>query len=119
MDGGCGAGRTGSNRVIRGGSWNSNARNVRAANRNANDPGNRNDNLGFRLAREQERAGRPAPDPTCTAPGRLRAGETQAGTGVEVAAADAASNPRRCPTYFVTGNARGGRARSGLGGRGR
>ncbi len=40
----------GSNRVIRGGSWNNNARNCRAANRNNNDPGNRNNNLGFRLA---------------------------------------------------------------------
>jgi hypothetical protein len=37
--------------VLRGGSWNSNARNVRCANRNANHPGNRNDNIGFRPAR--------------------------------------------------------------------
>ena len=36
------------NRVIRGGSWNNHAQNVRAAYRNANDPGNRNNNLGFR-----------------------------------------------------------------------
>ena len=42
-----GEGRMGDNRVIRGGSWNNNARNCRAANRNANDPSNRNDNLGF------------------------------------------------------------------------
>ncbi len=40
---------TGSNRVIRGGSWNNNAQNVRAANRNNNDPSNRNNNVGFRL----------------------------------------------------------------------
>ena len=40
-------------RVIRGGSWNTNARNVRAAYRNGNEPGNRNDNLGFRLALAQ------------------------------------------------------------------
>ncbi|MBN2197211.1 MAG: SUMF1/EgtB/PvdO family nonheme iron enzyme [Polyangiaceae bacterium] len=47
----------GKNRVIRGGSWNSNVRNVRAANRNGNEPGNRNDNLGFRLSRAQRWAG--------------------------------------------------------------
>ncbi|MBI4662919.1 MAG: SUMF1/EgtB/PvdO family nonheme iron enzyme [Verrucomicrobia bacterium] len=38
----------GSNRVIRGGSWNNNARNCRSANRNNNTPDNRNNNLGFR-----------------------------------------------------------------------
>ena len=56
----CGAGRTGSNRVIRGGSWNNNARNVRAAYRNGNPPGKRNDNLGFRLAGGQVSARKPA-----------------------------------------------------------
>ncbi|MBU3917118.1 SUMF1/EgtB/PvdO family nonheme iron enzyme [bacterium] len=40
---------TGSNRVKRGGSWNNNPRNLRCANRNRNKPGNRNNNLGFRL----------------------------------------------------------------------
>ena len=40
----------GSNRVNRGGSWrNDNPDNFRGANRNRNDPGNRNDNQGFRL----------------------------------------------------------------------
>jgi formylglycine-generating enzyme required for sulfatase activity len=38
----------GSNRVIRGGSWNNNAINCRTANRNNNTPDNRNNNLGFR-----------------------------------------------------------------------
>ena len=47
----------GSNRVLRGGSWNSNAQNVRAANRNDNPPDNRNDNIGFRLARAHEWVG--------------------------------------------------------------
>ena len=42
---------TASNRVNRGGSWNNNPRNVRSANRNRNSPGNRNNNLGFRLLR--------------------------------------------------------------------
>lgn len=43
----------GENRVNRGGSWNNDADNARAANRNNNDPGNRNDNLGFRLLAPQ------------------------------------------------------------------
>ena len=37
-------------RVLRGGSWNNNPQNVRAANRNRNDATNRNNNSGFRLA---------------------------------------------------------------------
>ncbi|MCA9910000.1 MAG: SUMF1/EgtB/PvdO family nonheme iron enzyme [Anaerolineae bacterium] len=36
-------------RVVRGGSFNNNARNVRCAVRNRNDPDNRNDNNGFRV----------------------------------------------------------------------
>ncbi|MGM9805491.1 MAG: SUMF1/EgtB/PvdO family nonheme iron enzyme [Candidatus Aphodosoma sp.] len=39
----------GSNRVNRGGSWNNTAGNCRVANRNNNSPGNRNNNLGFRV----------------------------------------------------------------------
>lgn len=42
-------------RVNRGGSWNNNARNVRAANRNRNSANNRNNNLGFRLCVSQAR----------------------------------------------------------------
>jgi hypothetical protein len=94
----CGEGRTGSNRVNRGGSWNNHARNVRAAYRNANTPDNRNDDLGFRLARAQRRAGWPVADPTITASPAKSRGEIQAGAGVEVAAADAPSNPPRWPT---------------------
>jgi len=37
-------------RSLRGGSWNNNARNLRAANRNRNTPSNRNNNNGFRVA---------------------------------------------------------------------
>ncbi len=65
-------------RVVRGGSWNENAHNVRAAYRNANDPGNRNDNLGFRcaeLAKERDRSlgNRPA---SCPPPRASANGET-------------------------------------------
>ncbi|MBX3050356.1 MAG: SUMF1/EgtB/PvdO family nonheme iron enzyme [Caldilineaceae bacterium] len=35
--------------MLRGGSWNNNATNVRTANRNRNEPDNRNNNVGFRL----------------------------------------------------------------------
>jgi len=37
--------------VNRGGGWNNNAQNLRSANRNRNTPTNRNNNLGFRVAR--------------------------------------------------------------------
>lgn len=80
---------------------------LRVANRHGNLPENRNDNLGFRLARAQTRDGGPAPDPTCTASGRMGTGEIEAGAGVEVAVADARSNPRRWPTYVWC--AQGGR----------
>lgn len=43
----------GSNRVIRGGSWNNSATNCRVANRNNNDPSNRNSNNGFRVVLSQ------------------------------------------------------------------
>ncbi|MBP8970659.1 formylglycine-generating enzyme family protein, partial [Myxococcota bacterium] len=43
---------TGSGRVHRGGSWYGSAESVRAANRSTNVPRNRNDNSGFRLARD-------------------------------------------------------------------
>ncbi|MCP3915368.1 MAG: SUMF1/EgtB/PvdO family nonheme iron enzyme [bacterium] len=53
----------GSKRVLRGGSWNNNARNVRAAQRNRTHPDNQNDNIGFRLARARTGTGRSRPDP--------------------------------------------------------
>ena len=43
----------GSNRVLRGGSWNNNGRNTRSANRNRNEPTNRNNTIGFRLSLAQ------------------------------------------------------------------
>jgi hypothetical protein len=74
------AGLNGGDRVIRGGSWNSNARNVRAANRNGNDPGNSNDNLGFRLLRALVRA--PAKDPIGLAFAGLSCDESKRGSGL-------------------------------------
>ena len=42
--------KEGSNRVIRGGSWNYDAANCRSAYRNTDDPTNRTNDYGFRLA---------------------------------------------------------------------
>ncbi|KAF0201909.1 MAG: RNA-directed DNA [Gallionellaceae bacterium] len=44
-------------RVLRGGSWNNKPQNARAANRNRNEPANRNNNNGFRLASTPTTAG--------------------------------------------------------------
>ncbi len=42
--------------MIRGGNWNNNARNCRSANRNNNNPTNRNNNIGFRVAVARQEA---------------------------------------------------------------
>ncbi len=53
--------------MYRGGSWNNTtANNVRAAYRNNNNPTNRNNNIGFRCARDRN-----AGIPTATAVGRV------------------------------------------------
>ena len=44
---------TGSRRVRRGGSWNSNAKGCRVSNRRSDNPGNRYNDLGFRLAADK------------------------------------------------------------------
>ena len=79
---------TGERRVLRGGSWINNGRNARSAYRNHNEPGNRNDNNGFRLALARRGGGcRPmdqTPIPSCHP-----AGEQRTATGVWVGRADA------------------------------
>jgi len=45
----CCWGQAGETRVVRGGSWINNQRNVRCAYRNRNNPDNRNNNQGFRV----------------------------------------------------------------------
>ena len=42
-------GRAHRRRVLRGGAFNNNDNNVRCANRNRNNPDNRNNNIGFRV----------------------------------------------------------------------
>jgi hypothetical protein len=41
---------------MRGGSWNNDAQNCRSAVRNNNMPGNRNNNVGFRLSSSRQRS---------------------------------------------------------------
>jgi hypothetical protein len=49
----------GSNRVIRGGNWNNEARNCRVSNRNNNSPEDRNNHIGFRLVLSPQLTGKP------------------------------------------------------------
>jgi hypothetical protein len=49
------AGQSGTNRVIRGGSFANTADNLRAANRNDNGPANRNDNVAARCVSSRAR----------------------------------------------------------------
>ena len=51
-------GRRPSSRVLRGGSFNNNAANVRSSNRNNNQPDNQNNNAGFRVASTLQQARR-------------------------------------------------------------
>ncbi len=91
-------GHKGTKRVSRGGSWNDNARNVRAAYRNHNEPSNRNNNLGFRLAQAQTRAGKLAPDPAAAESARrLRCagGEHPSGRWCAGRAVDAVAQARQ------------------------
>jgi formylglycine-generating enzyme required for sulfatase activity len=84
-------------RVMRGGSWNDNARNVRAAYRNHNDPANRNDNVGFRCARAHERVGGSAPEQVCLhgVAGHRRRSPKPAAAGVLVGSPEGFAKARR------------------------
>jgi hypothetical protein len=85
--------------VVRGGSWNNNQDNARAAYRNRNNPDNRNNNLGFRVVCSSHifapllgRQGRLVRSPT----GAVASMPTVAGTG------SASSNGRR-PRFAARG----------------
>lgn len=69
----------------------------------ANRPGNRNDNLGFRLSRAQVWTGRSARrmhDPIAIVLGITDVGENPMGPGVQVVGVDALANVRRWPALF-------------------
>ena len=74
---------TGSNPAMRDGNWNDNARNCRSANRNNNNPDNRNNNIGFRavLAPAQSRRAGLTRPPSCpwTCGSGAKSGETRPG----------------------------------------
>ena len=61
--------------MIRGGSWNNNASNCRSAIRNRNHAGNRDNNLGFRLAFSSLRMRMHWTEPTTFQPGRANSVE--------------------------------------------
>jgi hypothetical protein len=63
---------------MRGGAWNNDATNLRATNRNRNEPENRNNNIGFRCARDVE------PPRTDGRGGNAGAGAATAASGVHL-----------------------------------
>ncbi len=82
-------------RVLRGGSWNNNPSNCRSAYRNRNEPENRNNNVGFRLA-STPHAGVPGSTDLGRAPGPSRAvHDEQAGASPRVHPGDGARPARR------------------------
>ena len=93
---------SGSNRVNRGGSWINNARNCRASNRNNNPPGNRNNNLGFRLLSTRRRQGARFTD-RARVPGPCPGGSSCSGEQPDEQQQPAASGRPECATA-VAGN---------------
>ena len=94
--------KSGERRLLRGGSWINEARNLCSAYRNDNDPGNRNDNNGFRLALARRDGGYRPMDQTrilSRCPGAdLGMGEKPMAAGVLVGRADAARRLAGWPT---------------------
>jgi len=97
-----GEGRTGDNRVLRGGSWINNGRNCRSANRNNNSPDNANNTIGFRLARAQHAVGMSVYDQTFIPSGRdnFQPAKTKA-TGCVSNASSSCVNARRMADLSV------------------
>lgn len=102
----------GTNRVIRGGNWNSNAQNCRSAYRNNNSPDNRNNNVGFRVLAARHHAGWLATEQgkvlsLLLLEGRIRLGRGKAGSAADtcegLAAPDyvSARSPRGVPISHV------------------
>ncbi len=94
-----GVGHKGTNRVLRGGSWNNPAENVRAAYRNDDHPSNRNPNYGFRLSRAHRRCGGIVDDPAAILSAGVACGEKAAAPGVLVVRS-AESFGERSPGVF-------------------
>ena len=89
----------GQNRVVRGGSWINNAQNVRSAYRSNYSPDNRNNNIGFRCAQAQERAGWLGIEQTHVL-SALTGGKKQVAPGVLVAFSGCLAKPRRSAFFF-------------------
>jgi len=66
-------------RVLRGGSWNNNPRNLRSANRNRNTTTNRNNNNGFRVASTPPCLSRSGHGPSGSAEGAFRVVDDESG----------------------------------------
>ena len=98
-----GSGECWAERVVRGGSWNNNARNVRSAYRNNDDPGNANHNQGFRLARARSRIGGSTLTQPLSCPGPRGRGQKAQGPGGASSGPEASSERSTCAPPFMLG----------------